>query len=351
MAEDETTSPQAPLPSAGTTGAFTAGPAAGPRYSATGQPAQAAPSLLAGRTSPGQGDQPSSRILASLEGRAPQPEPKHLAPKRASSWRGPVLLLLLLLFCGGAALWFTLRDRAASVVVAGNTPAPPVPPAPAAAAPQGAVKDMGKDISKDQDVLQDAGKNASASAPAPDKSAQAAAGKPGDTPLSAAASIVDDRPATAGQDDDDQREPANPLSMLAPAAPASGKDASHAAAHENAVKPAGKDTSKTLAADAKDAKGAGKDAKHAPAKTAHTGSSKKVSDSDAALLSALMSYGLPPPHKTDFARVMPGTPLAERLKECRRLAFLESEQCRLQVCSGQWGIAPECPNPQAHSEP
>lgn len=73
-----------------------------------------------------------------------------------------------------------------------------------------------------------------------------------------------------------------------------------------------------------------------------------------------MSYGLPPAsppgtrvYKSDgiFIREMPGSPLSERLKECRRLSFIESEQCRLRVCAGQWGTAVECPTPQANIEP
>ncbi|WP_175170735.1 hypothetical protein [Achromobacter kerstersii] len=50
-------------------------------------------------------------------------------------------------------------------------------------------------------------------------------------------------------------------------------------------------------------------------------------------------------------REMPDSPLSERLKECRKLSFIEGEQCRLRVCAGQWGTAPECPTPQANVEP
>ncbi|RXN86217.1 hypothetical protein C7R54_21070 [Achromobacter aloeverae] len=133
--------------------------------------------------------------------------------------------------------------------------------------------------------------------------------------------------------------PQNPLSALAAAAPAATPN--DAALAEKGKTPEGK------AAEGKTNNG------KAEAKTAsranHTPKARKKADGDAALLSALMSYGLPPPSAA-AAATLPGTPLGERLQQCRRKPFLESEQCRLQVCAGQWGLAPECPNPQAQTQ-
>ncbi|WP_083188041.1 hypothetical protein [Achromobacter xylosoxidans] len=93
------------------------------------RPPPAIPSLLAGRSSAV--DEPqSSRILASLEGRVPDAEVKHLPVRQRS--RTP-LLVLLLLFLGaaGAGLWAVYDTAQLPVVVArvdGDAPRPSRPP-------------------------------------------------------------------------------------------------------------------------------------------------------------------------------------------------------------------------------
>ncbi|HEY9273555.1 MAG TPA: hypothetical protein VIR09_21495, partial [Achromobacter sp.] len=82
------------------------------------------PSLLAGR-SPSPDERASSRILAALEGRVPDAEVKHLAPKRRS--RLPLALLLLLLAGAAGAVLYSVFDTQPLPVVAESTPqaAPP----------------------------------------------------------------------------------------------------------------------------------------------------------------------------------------------------------------------------------
>ena len=209
-----------------------------------------APSLLSASPA-ARGEADSSRILAALEGRAPEAEVKHLATPRSSrARRWTALALLLALMAGGIA--GVIQEEGAVPMVA-QAPAT----VPGAAAP--------------------------AAAPAPGPTRQAA---------------------------ELREQPGNTTRAAKSATP--------------------------------------------PRKSA------KSADTDAALLSALMSYGLPPAsppgtrvYKSEgvFMREMPGSPLSERLKECRKLGFIESEQCRLRVCAGQWGTAVECPTPQANIEP
>ncbi|MEN4921540.1 hypothetical protein ABE485_22935 [Achromobacter spanius] len=288
------------------------------------RPTMTAPTLL-GASPAARGEADSSRILAALEGRAPEAEVKHLArPRRSRARRWTALALLLALLAGGIT-WVIHEEGAAPMVAQAPAVAPGATPAPAPAAPR-----------------QQASLSPSSSAAV-------------DNPLSAlqqppaVASIVDEAPPARDADvgrgePDPQGEPTNPLSVLAmtpspaAAAPAPGptrQAAQQLAQHASAPR-------------------AAKPAATAPRKTA------KPADTDAALLSALMNYGLPPAsppgtrvYKTDgiFMREMPGSPLSERLKECRRLSFIESEQCRLRVCAGQWGTAAECPTPQANIEP
>jgi hypothetical protein len=216
--------------------------------------------------------------------------------------------------------------------------------------------------------------------PSPSSPSGELAIKPMDRPPDVAA-IIDEAPpardAGVGRGEPEpQNEPTNPLSMLAmttppaagtpaagtPAAgsPAAGSPAagSPAAGSPAAGSPAAAPGPTRQAAEQRaqhaNAPRAAKPASTPPRKTA------KPSDTDAALLSALMNYGLPPAsppgtrvYKSEgvFMREMPGSPLSERLKECRKLSFIEGEQCRLRVCAGQWGTAPECPTPQANVEP
>ncbi|WP_342066852.1 hypothetical protein [Achromobacter kerstersii] len=278
-----------------------------------------APSLLSA-SAPARGEAESARILAALEGRAPEAEVKHLATPREGRARRWVALVVLLALMAGGISWIIHEDGAAPMVA--QAPAPAVASAsnPVASLPQ-------------------------ASMPSPSSPSGELAIKPMDRPPDVAA-IIDEAPpardAGVGRGEPEpHNEPTNPLSMLAmttPPAAAPGptrQAAEQRAQHANAPR-------------------AAKPASTPPRKTA------KPSDTDAALLSALMNYGLPPAsppgtrvYKSEgvFMREMPGSPLSERLKECRKLSFIEGEQCRLRVCAGQWGTAPECPTPQANVEP
>lgn len=286
------------------------------------------PSLLAGRASSTEARE-SSRILAALEGRVPDAEVKHLAPKRRS--KAPLLaLLLLLLSVAGAGLWAVY-----------DTPA--LPDAVARA---------------DGRALEPSGQPQTGRM-ATVAMAQAPASAEAEPPVSAAATIVEDHPlaqlARPPELDAREPEPSNPLSALAvtaavpkPAAVPSLNSANTA----NAAAPKAPGPTVQRADRARESA----TPKAAPSR----GKQAPRNDSDAALLAALMSYGLPPAsppgtkvYKTDgiFIRELPGSPLSARLAECRKLGFLESEQCRLRVCAGHWGTAPECPNAQAHIEP
>ncbi len=285
-----------------------------------------APSLLSAST-PARGEAESSRILAALEGREPEAEVKHLAtPRNTRAGRWVALALLLALLAGGIS-WIIHEDGAEPVVAQAPSPAVAAAPSAMASLPQASM----------------------ASPPAP---AAELALRPMDKPPAVAA-IIDEAPpardAGVGRGDPEpQGVPTNPLSVLAMTPPA--------AAAAPAPAPAAGPTRQAAEQRAQQASAprAAKPASTPPRKTA------KPSDTDAALLSALMNYGLPPAsppgtrvYKSDgvFMREMPGSPLAERLKECRKLSFIEGEQCRLRVCAGQWGTATECPTPQANVEP
>lgn len=302
------------------------------------RPTMTAPSLLSA-SAPARGEAESSRILAALEGRAPEAEVKHLATPRDGRARRWVALALLLALMAGGISWIIHEDGAAPMVA--QAPASAASASnPVAALPQ-------------------------ASMPSPSSTSGELAIKPMDKPPDVAA-IIDEAPpardAGVGRGEPDpQGEPTNPLSMLAmttpPAAgsPAAGSTAAGSpAAGSPAAAPGPTRQAAEQRAQHANAPRAAKPASTPPRKTA------KPSDTDAALLSALMNYGLPPAsppgtrvYKSEgvFMREMPGSPLSERLKECRKLSFIEGEQCRLRVCAGQWGTAPECPTPQANVEP
>lgn len=313
------------------------------------RPPPSIPSLLAGRSSTPD-ERQSSRILATLEGRVPDAEVKHLPPKTRS--KTPlVVLLLLFLGAAGAGLWAVYDTAQLPVVVARADADASRSLSTSGAASSGAAT---PDASTP---------TASLNQPA---AGQAPARANAEAPPSNAATIIEDHPLAQLTQPDaqaDLREPANPLAALAVTAAAPNKPA--AAASAKAPGPAPQRTERTrdgtvaaataAAPQASTAKGAPK-AAAAPAR----GKATPRSDSDAALLAALMSYGLPPAsppgtkvYKTDgiFIRELPGSSLSTRLGECRKLGFLESEQCRLRVCAGHWGTAPECPNAQAHTEP
>ncbi|MFF7396278.1 hypothetical protein ACFZAI_07480 [Achromobacter sp. NPDC008082] len=287
-----------------------------------------APSLLSA-SAPARGEAESSRILAALEGRAPEAEVKHLATPRDGRARRWVALALLLALMAGGISWIIHEDGAAPMVA--QAPASAASASnPVAALPQ-------------------------ASMPSPSSTSGELAIKPMDKPPDVAA-IIDEAPpardAGVGRGEPDpQGEPTNPLSMLAMTTPPA---AGSPAAGSPAAAPGPTRQAAEQRAQHANAPRAAKPASTPPRKTA------KPSDTDAALLSALMNYGLPPAsppgtrvYKSEgvFMREMPGSPLSERLKECRKLSFIEGEQCRLRVCAGQWGTAPECPTPQANVEP
>jgi len=340
------------------------------------------PSLLAGRSDAGARDSQSSRILASLEGRAPQAERQHMPPARKRSSRGWWLLLLLLLLVGtggGAAWWRTQQKGNATAMPAGSIMANGTGTANgngggqagaangateatgvsgASGASRGAAGNVagstGSTAAPAESATGAAGSSSGASSSASASGASAAYGQgnanksAGETASPATASIVDapgsNREASAlaiadARRAEEDKPPSNPLSALT---------ATTAAIPPQQVALA----DKGKATDGKSVDGKGAPAKgdgKSSARNNHNTKAKKKADSDAALLSALMSYGLPPPTSATAA-ALPGTPLAERLQQCRRKPFLESEQCRLQVCAGQWGLAPECPNPQAQTQ-
>lgn len=300
------------------------------------RPPPSIPSLLAGRSS--SADEPqSSRILATLEGRVPEAEAKHLPPRQRS--KTPLLVLLVLfLGCVGAGLWAVYDTAELPVVVARMEPgARPAGNAPAAAAGATPANAQGNAAAVAQARMP-----ADAQAPPP-----------------SAAAIIDDHPLAQLTQSADQGEPANPLAALAVTAAAPKPAAAPRAAQPKAPGPTTQraERSREAAVVAAATPGApASTSKAAPAR----GKATPRNDSDAALLATLMAYGLPPAsppgtkvYKTDgiFVRELPGSSLATRLGECRKLGFLESEQCRLRVCAGHWGTAPECPNAQSHVEP
>lgn len=283
------------------------------------RPTTTAPSLLSG-SARARGDAEPTRILAALEGRAPEAEVKHLATQRGTRAGRWVALALLLALLAGGITWFIHQDTAAPLQAQANDPSVTTQPTPAPVA--------------------------------------SVASAPADKPPEVAA-IIDESPpaqdADLGRGDPEPLgEPTNPLSVLAmtPPATAAAPGPTRQAAEQRA-RQAG-----TLHGN--DAPRAAKSAASPTATSNPARKSAKPADTDAALLSALMNYGLPPAsppgtrvYKTDgiFMRVMPGSSLSERLKECRQLSFIEGEQCRLRVCAGQWGTAAECPTPQANVEP
>ncbi|OZI39644.1 hypothetical protein CEK29_19030 [Bordetella genomosp. 5] len=328
-------------------------------------------------SSASRGEAGAPRILAALEGRAPDAEAKHLPNKRrARPVRWVVLALLLALFAG-AATWLVVED--------------------------GAVPLMAQAPASDPQAPGGAAANQVAPATNPDLIARAPAAPAADAASApATAAIVDETPPAADPnlgrgDREPDGEPTNPLSVLAMTAPAPGVStpgasapgvstpgaaapgvstpgastpgASTPGASTPGASTPGASTPGPVAARPV-APGPTRQAAEQQRKQADNGArqtkpakaspSRKPADSDAALLSALMDYGLPPAsppgtrvYKTDgmFMRVMPGSPLADRLSECRKLSFLEGEQCRLRTCAGHWGTAPECPTPQANIEP
>lgn len=283
------------------------------------RPPPSIPSLLAGRPS-SQDARQSSRILATLEGRVPEAEVKHLPPRQRS--RAPLLALLLLLFLGfvGAGLWAVYDTAELPAVVArAEHSAPPV------------------------------------AAPAAKPDAPASANR--EPPPSSAATIIEEHPLAQLTRPDANVEPVNPLAALAVTTPAPAA----VPRVSQGKTPAPRNAEPGREAAVAMAPGASAAAAPATSKTAPArGKTPPRGDSDAALLAALMSYGLPPAsppgtkvYKTDgvFVRELPGSSLSTRLAQCRKLGFLESEQCRLRVCAGHWGTAPECPSAQSHVEP
>ena len=327
-----------------------------------------APSLLMTSTA-ARGEADSPRILAALEGRAPEAEVKHMAtPRRSRARRWTALLLVLLLLAGGI-VWVIHEDDAASMMARAPAQAPAAAPALANASANAPVPTPVPAPSTPQQA---------ALSPSPDS---------GSNPLGTlektpdVATIIDESPPARDADlgrgePEPLGEPANPLSMLAmtpSSAPAATSSLATAAApgptRQAAERLAQRDGASGAGASGAGAPGAGAPGAGAPGAAAPRAvksapaaprKSAKTADKDAALLSALMDYGLPPAsppgtrvYKSDgvFIREMPGSPLSERLKECRRLSFIAGEQCRLRVCAGQWGTAPECPTPQANIEP
>lgn len=299
-----------------------------------------APTLLATQPSDGAPDR-SSRILATLEGRAPDPEVRHLpadTPRYSRAW---ILVLFLLVAGVAGALWLT-RDGSSS--------------------------DTGTRVataSANTDAASGAGMQTTtpASPPNPDpaSSSQPTLGLPGlvagpvstetaEDSIPQVASIVEERPY-GGLPGLDGTEPVtNPLAALT--APTTASQSPNSTWTQDKAQPG---PTRRNAAQQSARKEGGNT--HGPVSR---NAGRNQPDTDAALLSALMAYGLPPAsppgtrvYKSNgvFMRIMPGTPLEERLRRCGQLGFLESEQCRLSVCAGQWGLDPSCPTPRTQVEP
>ncbi len=268
-----------------------------------------APSLLSSATAAGAGTAASgTRILANLEGRGAPPA---AAPSR-SRGRSPSLawaLLLAGLVLAAGVMWgqsqraqYTEPARAPERLVEGTAW---MPSAPVAAE--------------------------------------------GDAVDSRAAVIVDDEAARAVGAD------ANPLAALTLPGPASGPQvpAQDAAARLQALMES--DTARPVPPAGRPGPArSGAGAARSTPPRADT-ESRAERDPDEALLSALLALQAMPdparPAATLAMRSLPGLDLAERLDACRELGFLRGEQCRLQVCAGQWGLTPECPTAQAAVTP
>ncbi|WP_162941152.1 hypothetical protein [Achromobacter sp. B7] len=293
-----------------------------------------APSLLSGSTA-ARGEAESTRILAALEGRAPEAEVKHLAARRDPRARRWVALALLLALVAGGITWFIHED-----------------PTGAMQAQAPGATGLSADASQ---ANRPASPAASGAPPAATRAPQANATQGASDKPPAVAAIIDESPPARDADvgrgePEPSREPTNPLSVLAMTSPATTAPAATAPGP----------TRQAAEQRAREAVVPHGNAPRAVKPAATPRKAAQPSDTDAALLSALMNYGLPPAsppgtrvYKTDgiFMREMPGSPLSERLKECRKLSFFEGEQCRLRVCAGQWGTAAECPTPQANVEP
>jgi len=301
-----------------------------------------------------------------------------MPPARKRSSRGWWLLLLLLLLAGtgGGAAWWRIQQKgsatempAGSIMANGNGggqngaangASGPTGASGTSGAGNGAAgSSTGSAGSTTASGQSAAGSAASSSGAAVLASASGASGQgnastsAGEATSPAAASIVDapgsNRDASAlaiadARRAEEDKPPSNPLSALT--ATTAGIPPQQVALADKGKATDGK------SGDGKPGDGKGTAAKgdgKSAARNSHNTKARKKADGDAALLSALMSYGLPPPTSATAA-ALPGTPLAERLQQCRRKPFLESEQCRLQVCAGQWGLAPECPNPQAQTQ-
>ncbi|ALM84296.1 hypothetical protein [Bordetella sp. N] len=300
------------------------------------------PSLLAGRSEAGARDSQSSRILAALEGREPQEERQHMpaagARSRSSRAWWLLLLLLLLVGTGGGAAWWRIQQHNKALEM-----------------PQGSVLANGNDGGQ---VGGAAMANANVNAAGSSAASTPGAATPGG-PLAGLSSVSNG--ASAGDMNKLAAEPAAPAPAAIVDAPGSNRDASVNGRPADEEPPASNPLSvlagtpaaappQQVALADKNKAVEGKSANGKPVARGNNAKAKKKPDGDAALLSALMSYGLPPPTAAAATASLPGTPLSERLQQCRRKPFLESEQCRLQVCAGQWGLAPECPNPQAQSQ-
>lgn len=285
-----------------------------------------------------------ARILAALEGRQPDPEAQHVAPPARRKGARALWLLAVLLLLLGAAFWLMpYWQQADDRDAVANAPAP-----------QGEVVANAPAVIEQEE------------APAEDDNAplrspldQLSLGGVAQPSLPQTATLVDDRPQGLG-------EGANPLAALGAgplaavtatppgkATPAKGPQPSNA--RNSGAKPeASRGPTRAAAANANANGKAAQPRRAAPARRGDT------QDSDADILSALMAYGLPPAsppgtrvYKTDgvFIRELPGSSLQERLAQCRDQGFFAGQQCRMQVCAGHWGQAPECPLAQPEVSP
>lgn len=269
-----------------------------------------APSLFSAGAAAGSAS--NARILASLEGRA---DASATHRRRASQparvhpgWLAVIAVLLL------AAAWIWWQSQRASTPAAPRTVTPTMP-----------------------------------AVTAPPPSPVSPLAQLGDPPAAAGpAAIIEDERAELTQGTTSGLVVANPLASLNAGSNDASAEPDAAAGRLLALIQADSATQAPTAA-AKPPAAVRKPT--APPRAAREPVAEPVpGDQDAALLSALLSLGFTngttEPAAAMAMRSLPGLSLSEQLGECRAMGFLRGEQCRLQVCAGQWGIAPECPTAQ-----
>ena len=334
-----------------------------------------APTLLGDASSRVASAAPPARILASLEGRAPDPEVKHVAARKSGGgllrWS---IVLLLLVGVGVAVLYFS-SAQAPSTQMAQSSPSRAMASAPApvsssvdpvtsrSPATGDAVGDLSAlrpasgglpGLEQDDDRPRDAFAALQPSVPATREASPAAV-----------ASIIDDYAAQK----DDGRASTNPLAILSASSTPRAQAAPPKPNTPRSAAPTRQNAQAQATAGASGARGSASRSGPPPKDPGDRAVSElsgqtplrgQTRDTDVKVLNNVMSYGLPPASppgalvfKEDgvFKRVLPRATLPERLAQCRSLGFADAEQCRRQACEGHWGATPQCPAANAGIEP